>query len=82
MDLVWGALYKLYGEVGASQASLALISFDAETKRAILRANLSVVDNVRTAVASITFVSGRPAAVHVLAVSGTIKALEAKISEA
>jgi RNase P/RNase MRP subunit POP5 len=75
MDAVWAALYKLYGEFGASQASLALISFDSAEKRAVLRANLNVVDNVRVAIASITAVSGIAAAVHVLAISGTIKSL-------
>ncbi len=75
MDAVWAALYKLYGEFGASQASLALISFDSAEKHAVLRANLNVVDNVRAALASIIAVSGKAAAVHVLAVSGTIKSL-------
>jgi RNase P/RNase MRP subunit POP5 len=75
MESVWGALTRLYGEYGASLASLALISFDSEGKRAVLRANLSVVDNVRAALASVTSVAGVAVAVHVLAVSGTIKAL-------
>jgi ribonuclease P/MRP protein subunit POP5 len=79
MDAVWGSLSRLYGEYGSSLASLALISFDGARKRAVLRANLVVVDNVRTALASITLVSGRAAAVHVLAVSGTIKALRGKV---
>jgi len=80
MDTIWGALYKLYGEYGASQARLALISFDGERKQAILRASLDVVDNVRTAIASITSISDKPVAVHVLAVSGTVKALHGKVA--
>jgi len=80
MDTVWGAIYKLYGEHGASLTSLAPISFDGVSKRAVLRANLTVVDNVRTAVASITSISGKASAVHVVAVSGTIKGLREKTS--
>ena len=79
MDAVWGAITKLYGEYGASLTSLALIHYDAQEKLAVLRANLVTVDNVRTALASITSVVGKEAAVHVLAVSGTIKALRAQL---
>ncbi len=75
LDAVWGAVTRLYGESGASRASLALISYDSEARAAVLRANLEVVDDVRTALATITSVSGRAIAVHVLAVSGTIRAL-------
>jgi RNase P/RNase MRP subunit POP5 len=75
MDAVWGAVTRLFGEYGASLASLALISYDCERKAAVLRTNLGVVDNVRAALASITSLGGKEAAVHVLAVSGTIKAL-------
>jgi RNase P/RNase MRP subunit POP5 len=78
MEGIWGALSKLYGEFGASLASLALISFDEANKKAILRTNLVAVDNVRVAIASITSISGNDAAVHVSAISGTIKALREK----
>ena len=80
IDTVWAAIYRLYGEYGASHTSLAPISFDGANKRAILRANLTVVDDVRTAIASITSISGKPSAVHVVAVSGTIKGLREKTS--
>ena len=75
MDAVWGSVTRVFGEYGASLASLALISYNAERKFAVLRANLVAVDNVRAALATITSLSGKVAAVHVLAVSGTIKAL-------
>jgi RNase P/RNase MRP subunit POP5 len=80
MDTIWAAIYRLYGEYGASLTNLAPISFDGVSKRAVLRANLTVVDNVRTAIVSITSISGKPSAVHVVAVSGTIKGLREKAS--
>jgi len=75
MATIWAAFYKLYGEHGASLANLAPINFDCGDKKAIIRTNLAVVDNIRTAIASITFLAGKPIAVHVTAVSGTIRGL-------
>ena len=78
IDAVWGAITKLYGEYGASQTSLALIDYNVEKKTAVLRTSLSTIDLVRASLAIITSVSGKEAAVHVTAVSGTIKALHQK----
>jgi ribonuclease P/MRP protein subunit POP5 len=80
MDAVWFAVIKLYGEFGASLTSLALISFDCERKSAVIRSNLVAVENVRTALATIITLGGKEAAVHVLGVSGTIKALHKNLS--
>jgi RNase P/RNase MRP subunit POP5 len=78
MDALWGAVAKLYGEHGSSLTSLALIDYDAERKTAVVRTSLATVDLVRASLATITSVAGVDAAVHVLAVSGTIKALHEK----
>ena len=78
MDVVWSAVTKLYGEYGASLTSLALIDYDAEKKKAVIRTSLATLDLVRTSLASIMSVAGREAAVHILAVSGTIKGLRKK----
>jgi RNase P/RNase MRP subunit POP5 len=78
MDAVWSAVVKLYGEYGASLTSLALIDYDVEKKTAAIRTSLTTVDLVRASLASITSVAGGEAAVYVLAVSGTIKALRKK----
>ena len=78
IDAVWGAVTKLYGEHGASQTSLALIDYNAEKKTAILRTSLATLDLVRASLATITSVAGKEAAVHVTAISGTIKALNQK----
>ncbi len=75
LDAVWGAVGKLYGEYGSSLTGLALIEYDAEKKSAIIRAELAALGMVRAALASITSVAGEEAAVHVCAVSGTVKSL-------
>ena len=78
IDSVWAAVTRLYGEVGASLTGLALISFDVERKVAVVRVSLAALSMVRASLAAITSFSGREAAVHVLGVSGTLKALYAK----
>jgi RNase P/RNase MRP subunit POP5 len=79
MDAVWGAVTKLYGEYGASLTGLTLIDYAVEEKTAVIRSALEAVGMVRAAVASITSVASREAAVHVLAVSGTIKSLHKQL---
>jgi RNase P/RNase MRP subunit POP5 len=81
MDAVWGAVTKLYGEYGASLTSMALIDYDLEKKRVVVRTSLATLDLVRASLASITSVANMEAAVHVLAVSGTIKALHEKTQQ-
>ena len=79
MDAAWGSVSKLYGEHGASRVNMSLISFDQEKKSAVIRVNHTGVEPVRTAVAAMTKVGDKPAAVHVLMVSGTLKALHKKL---
>jgi RNase P/RNase MRP subunit POP5 len=68
----------LYGEYGASQTGLALVDFNEEEKTAIIRVSLITLQQVRAAIASITRIAGKDAAIHVVAVSGTIKSLRDK----
>jgi RNase P/RNase MRP subunit POP5 len=81
LDAVWGAVTRLFGEYGASLTGLALIDYDVEAKTAVLRTSLETLSSVRASLATITSVAGSEAAVHVLAVSGTIKALHKKTSK-
>jgi ribonuclease P/MRP protein subunit POP5 len=81
MDAVWSAISKLYGEYGASRTGLTLIDYDAERKVAVIRVVHTALDMVRVALASITKVNDKPASMHVIAISGTIKALYKKIEK-
>lgn len=81
MGGVWDVILKLYGEYGASRTGLALIDYDTEKKFAILRTAHTTLSMVRAALASITKIGDKPVAVHVLKVSGTIRALYKKIRQ-
>ena len=75
IDAVWLAVTKLYGEVGASTSGLSIIDFDLDHKIAVIRVFLAALGMVRSSLATITVLSGRTASVHVLGVSGTLKAM-------
>ena len=78
MDAVWKAVLQLFGEYGASQASLSLIEFNSQKNYAIVRCSHTAVEMVRASVASITEINEKPAAIHVLGFSGTLRALRKK----
>ena len=79
IDAVWGAVTTLYGEVGASLTGLALINYSTERKIFVIRTSLSTLPSVRASLATITSMVGAQASVHVLAISGTLKALFSNI---
>jgi ribonuclease P/MRP protein subunit POP5 len=79
MDALWGAVAKLYGEVGAGLTGLALINFDGERKIFVVRTSLASLPMVRASLATVTGVAGKGASMNVLAVSGTLKALFSNI---
>ncbi len=75
LDSVWHTISQLYGEIGASQTGIALIEYSDETKTAILRVSIKAVEMVRASLALITRANEKDLAVHVVGVSGTLKAL-------
>lgn len=79
MNTVWQAVTKLYGEYGASRAGLVLIDYRMEERFAVIRVSLSALEMVRASLASITKVGNKAVAIHVLMVSGTLKALYRKV---
>jgi RNase P/RNase MRP subunit POP5 len=79
MDALWGAVVKLYGEYGASRTGLVLINFNDEEHLAVIRSTLVALDTVRVALTSIIAIARKPAAVQVVSISGTLKALRGRI---
>lgn len=71
----WEAVLRLFGEYGASKTGMTLIDYDEEKGFAIIRVALSEVEKVRAAIATITNVQSKQAAIHVLKVSGTLRSL-------
>ena len=75
MDAVWDAILQLFGEYGASQTNLILMKHSLKPNYAILRCSHKALDMVKASIASITQANGKPVAMRVLGVSGTLKAL-------
>ena len=81
MDAIWTTITKLYGEYGASLTNLTLIDYNPEKRVAVIRTSRAAVNIVRTALTLITTIADNEVAVHVLTVSGTIKALYKKLKQ-
>jgi len=79
VDAVWNAVLQLFGEYGASQANLMFIEYNSEKGWGIVRCSHKALEMVRASVASITEINGKPVAIDVLGVSGTLKALRKRV---
>jgi len=82
MDTVWNTVLQLFGEYGASQTHLTLMKYDLKRNCAILRCSHKALNTVKGSLASITLIRGKPVAIRVLGVSGTLKALQRQLPEA
>jgi ribonuclease P/MRP protein subunit POP5 len=80
MNAVWKAIFQLFGEYGASQTDLSLMEADPERNYSVVSCSHKSLERTRASIASITEINGRPAEVHVIGVSGTLRALRKKVS--
>lgn len=76
---IWDSILQLFGEYGASQTHLYFVEFSPEDGYAILRCSHKVVDMVRASITAITRVNEKSVAIHVLRVSGTLRALRKRL---
>lgn len=81
MDAIWGMVYRLFGEFGASQTSLSRVKYDDEKGVVVARCSHKALDMVRAATATVTEINGKRCVIRVVAVSGTLKALQKKLLE-
>ena len=78
MDAVEASVHRLFGEYGASKASLKLIDYKPQTDYLVIRCSHKALEQVRAAIASTIEINEKTAAIHVVGVSGTLKALYKK----
>lgn len=79
LDAINASVLRLFGEVGASKANIRLIKCFAEQNRLFIRCSHVMLEKVRAAIAATVEINKTEAAVHVLEVSGTLKALAKKV---
>lgn len=79
VDAVWNAVLQLFGEYGASQTNLTFIEYNSEKNWGIVRCSHRALEMVRASVASVTEINGKPVAIDVLGVSGTLEALRKRV---
>lgn len=82
MKAIWGKVYQLFGEVGASQTALSKIDYNEEQAILVIRCSHKRLESTIAATAAITEVDDEASiALRVVAVSGTLKALRNKLSK-
>ena len=72
------SIRTLFGDYGASQAKIKLIEYLPDKRRMIIRCSHSMLEQIRAAITSIIEVNEKKIAIHILGVSGTLKALSRK----
>lgn len=79
-EAIISAVERLYGLHGLWRLEPRLIEFDEEKRIGIVRCNHRYLPWMRASLASITKIDGSPASLHVLRVSGTLRALRRRVA--
>jgi len=80
-EAIRGSVERLYGLNGLWKLEPTLIEFDERRRVGIVRCNHRWLPWMRAALTAITEVEGKPIALHVLRVSGTLRALRRRLVE-
>jgi len=78
LGAVQASVIRLFGEYGASKTNLKLIKYVPEKRQFVICCSHKMLEKVRAAIASIMEINGESATMHVVGVSGTLKALSKK----
>lgn len=79
LNALRSSIIRLFGEFGASQTEVFLVEYNPEIKYAIVRCSHKSLSMVRAAIAAITRIAEKSVSIHVLLVSGTLRALRRRI---
>jgi ribonuclease P/MRP protein subunit POP5 len=75
LNEILATFFRLFGEYGLSKANIKLIKSIPEKQQLVIRCSNSMLEKVRAAIVSTLEVQGKPVAIHVVGISGTLKAL-------
>lgn len=78
LNAVKDSVRRLFGEYGASKTNLKMISYIPEKRQFVIRCSHTMLEKVRASIASIIEINDKPTTIHVVGVSGTLKALSKK----
>lgn len=81
MDAVWNMVFRLFGEVGASETSLSMVKGTGTDGVVVVRCSHNTLGMIRAAVAAITEFCGERMVVRVVGVSGTLSGLRQKLAK-
>lgn len=79
IDSIVASVQRLFGEYGASHANLKFIKYIPQEGLLVIRCSHRALEKVRAAITSTTKIHEKTATIHVVGVSGTLKALSKKI---
>jgi len=78
MGAIQDSVLRLFGEYGASQANVKQIMYLPEKGQLVIRCSHKMLEKVRAAITLTVTINGKIASIHVIGVSGTLKALSKK----
>jgi len=79
-EIIQQSVMELFGDYGVSSIRPRLKEYDAEKRVGIIRCDRGHTREMRVALAIITKIGSRDAAIRVMGVSGTIKSLKANMA--
>jgi len=81
MDAVWNMVFRLFGEVGASETGLSMVKGAGADGVVVVRCSHNTLGMIRAAVAAVTEFYGERMVVRVVEVSGTLSGLRQKLAK-
>lgn len=75
---VYNSMLQLYGEMGAADAGLIMLDFNASSQRGIVKVSNKCVNSLKASLSLIKNVNAEPATLKSVGISGTLRKARAK----